>query len=203
VVRNIAPDFNAGTVDFDLFNAGTQNVATWNLKITFYAADGSIAGTHWEGEDHVDVPDQMLLPGTTKHYEWKLSKLDGAWPSKVSIDVSAFILADNTAYGEETGIQLWTRQRKTESRIAKQLVELLEKLIASADPLGTIKQELQKLPPDEAVPVAEREPRYMLNKAQEILQGGHPEGLQNLLEFMRKRTARAERNMQIQRGVKP
>ncbi|HEX8985628.1 MAG TPA: hypothetical protein VF767_09360 [Bryobacteraceae bacterium] len=198
MIRDITPDFTNGTVDFDLFNGSSQSLSAWRVTITFYAADGTIAGTHFESEEYPDVSDSPLKPGATKHYAWTLRKLKGVWPAKISVDVSAFMLADNTAYGDEAGIRQFVRDRDNELRIARQIVQLLETVQASANPRATIKQELQKLAPDEAVPLPERELRYILNNSDEILQSGRPEGLQELLNYMRGRVSRAERNVQIQ-----
>lgn len=198
VIRNVVQDFSKGTVDFDMVNAGTQDVSAWRVGMTSYDSDGKIAGAYYESRVVLDVSNEVLKPGASKHFAWALTKLEGGvWPAKISVDVSAYLLADNTAYGDEAGIQEFVRDLNTELRVARHVVELLEAVKASADPLGTIKQQLQKLPPDEAVPVPERAFRYMLNKSAEILQGAHPEALQKLLDDMRERVARAQRNAQI------
>jgi hypothetical protein len=192
VIRNITLESTNGTVDFDLFNGSAQNLAGWRVMITFYAADGTVGGKHWESVNH-DDPDEMLKPGASKHYEWGLSKLDGAWPTKMSVEVNAYLLADNTAYGDEAGIREWVRDRNAALRIARRTVELLEEIKVSSDPRGTIKRELQKLPPGVAVPAPEREIRYALTQADEMLKAGRTEALRKYLDLMRKLVSAAER----------
>jgi hypothetical protein len=200
VIRNIVQDFTNGTVDFDMVNAGTQDVSAWKVVITFYDADGKIAGTHGESQGHHDA-DEMLKPGASKHFAWGLAKLEGGvWPARISVDVNACVPADNTACGDEAGIREFVKDRNAALRISRRLPELLEEVAATADPRGTIKRELQNLPPHDAVSLPEREFRYALSQADETLQSKHPKVFQKLVDYMREWVSRTERNAQIVRG---